>query len=125
MEDSGFEDLRQWIQDQIMFQDSRPEVTSGNTRRSSTGTSQFNPTSPRKIAWNDDSIDSEDRAAHASSAANADPSGETMHALTDEQKEILSHKEEGVRRGEITGTKSNQTQKKISTVTQTESDEDA
>lgn len=97
MEDGEFEGLRQWIQDQIMFQGSQSEVMSGNTCRSSTGPSQPKPTSSRKVAWNNDSNDSEDGAAHSFSTANAGPCSEKTQALTDEQKEMLNYKEEEVR----------------------------
>lgn len=50
------------------------------------------------MAWNDDSNDSEDSAAHAFSTARAGPSSEKIQTLTDEQKEILSYEEEEVRR---------------------------
>ncbi|XP_041945161.1 golgin subfamily A member 6-like protein 22 isoform X1 [Alosa sapidissima] len=89
MEDSGFQELRYWIQDQITVQEARPEVMGSNTCRSSKDLVKLNPANPRRVAWNDD--DSDDSATYA--FPTADRSKKTQ-ALTGDQKGIFNYVKE-------------------------------
>ncbi|KAL2090795.1 hypothetical protein ACEWY4_013058 [Coilia grayii] len=78
MEESGFPEFRQWLQDQLATQDQRTEPE---------------PPSPRTVAWNEDSSEDDGSAACAISTASAVSNSDVI-TLTDEQKEILKYTKE-------------------------------